>query len=349
MPVSNKTCAPPPIFSPSGITILRAQDTKRKTSPIMNRFSRFLPLLSLLLCFPDWLSAQSPALPEPVYHHLISGGLERSFIVHHPSNVSADQADPLPVVFMFHGSSGNGEKFFRISGWVPKAETEGFLAVFPDGLSYCIEEEGRQKQTTKWNDGKLASYVCEGQELPDDVQFVRDMIAYLDSSFVIDHQRIYASGFSNGAGFSSRLAVELSETLAAVAIVGGGLNLADPVMDRPIPVYQIAGAADDRILEKRVAGDPIPREAALLRADPLIAGQIDPWLSLLDLNDTYQARERRKHTTLYFTEAISGNAEYAFSLVQGLEHRYPNGRNNPAGLVAADLFWTFFSRHSLPQ
>ncbi|MEM7659023.1 MAG: PHB depolymerase family esterase [Bacteroidota bacterium] len=276
--------------------------------------------------------------------------MDRTFLIHAPASTQLGAVEALPVVFMFHGSSGNGEKFFRISGWVPKAEEEGFIAVFPDGLRYCIEEDGRRRHTTKWHDYKLPTYVCEDQALPDDVQFVRDMIAYLDSNFAIDHSRIYASGFSNGAGFVSRLAVEMSETLAAVAIVGGGLYPNDSVMHRPIPVYQVAGGADSRVLEDRAAGSPIPREPDSLRNDPQMASQMDQWVRLLSLTGSYRSKQVRKHTSLYFSDqAQTGSNEYVFSLVRGLEHRYPNEHNNPAGLVAADLFWTFFSRHQLTE
>jgi polyhydroxybutyrate depolymerase len=252
--------------------------------------------------------------------------------------------EPVPVVFMFHGSSGNGEKFYRISGWREKADAEGFIAVFPDGLSYCIEEDGRQKRTTKWNDGKLETYVCPGQALPDDVQFVRDMVAYLDSNFVIDRHRIYASGFSNGAQFVFRLGVEGSDFIAAVAGVGGALQVQGVKPARPLAVFQVAGAADAGILEAR-QGLPMPESPEALREDAVFAPVMDVWQSTLGLSDSYRTRQGEWHYSLGFEE---GGGPYIFALVKGLEHRYPNGENNPAGYVAANRFWEFFSNHPLP-
>ena len=41
-----------------------------------------------------------------------------------------------PLVFMFHGTSGDGERFLRISGWREQADATGLVAVFPTGLRY---------------------------------------------------------------------------------------------------------------------------------------------------------------------------------------------------------------------
>ena len=37
-----------------------------------------------------------------------------------------------------------------------------------------------------------------------------------------------------------------------------------------------------------------------------------------------------------------------FAVLDGLRHKYPNGRNNPAGFEAAPEFWDFFRTHRLP-
>jgi len=305
--------------------------------PYMNLIRLLLPCLLWA-----WLPLRGGAQALPAYHQLETGGYTRTFIVHLPAGYTGQS--PLPVVFMFHGSSGNGEKFFWISGWKEKADAEGFIAVFPDGLSYCIEEDGRRKQTTKWNDGKLETYVCPGQALPDDVQFVRDMVRYLDSAFVIDRRRVFASGFSNGAQFVFRLAIEASDVIAAVAGVGGDLTLSDPVAPRPIPVFQVGGAADPGILERR-GGLPMPSSPEALRTDSLFGPIMDRWVAVLGLGDTYDTQSGDWHYAVGFE---AGGGPYIFALVKGLEHRYPNGGNNPAGYVAADRFWRFFSRHPMP-
>lgn len=302
-------------------------------------------LLSLLLLLGSsliaWAQGLSPS-PTPTSHELLVGGYTRTFIVHVPASYTG--STPLPVVFMYHGSSGDGERFYRISGWREKADAEGFIAVFPDGLRYCVEEDGRTKHITKWNDGKLETYVCPGQALPDDVQFFREMVAYLDSSFSIDRQRVYVSGFSNGANFGARLAVEAGDLIAAVAIVAGTLVLPQPVMVRPLPVFQVAGAADPGLLDLR-GGLPMPLAPDSIRTDSFFAPIIEQWLDLLGLTDAMRARQAPWHGAIGFH---GPGVRYIFAVVEGLEHKYPNGANNPAGYIAANRFWEFFSRHRLP-
>jgi polyhydroxybutyrate depolymerase len=52
-----------------------------------------------------------------------------------------------------------------------------------------------------------------------DVQFARDMIAWLEANTCVDPKRIYASGGSNGGGMTYRLACQAADVIAAVAPV----------------------------------------------------------------------------------------------------------------------------------
>src|SRR5687768_7207417 len=139
-------------------------------------------------------------------------GVDRFFVVAQPS--APAPAEGYPLVFMFHGTTGNGPEFYNISGWKEKADAEGFVAVFPSSRAYCILEEGIETRPTKWNNGDLQSKACPGQEIKDDVAFVRAMIDSVAARLPIDRSRIYASGFSNGGVFTSKLAVEMSDVFA---------------------------------------------------------------------------------------------------------------------------------------
>src|SRR3954471_1436066 len=149
-------------------------------------------------------------------------GYPRRFLVYVPNRGTA--TGTRPVVFMFHGSSGTGDQFLRISGWREQADATGLIAVFPTGLSYRDLDTGRL--TTKWNDGHLDQEVDLGERPPDypggapwpadDVGFTDAMLADVRTQLPVDRHRVYASGFSNGANFAARLGVERSTVLAAV-------------------------------------------------------------------------------------------------------------------------------------
>jgi polyhydroxybutyrate depolymerase len=261
-----------------------------------------------------------------------------------------------PVVFMFHGSGGNGERFLRISGWRQQADATGAIAVFPTGLRYRVLESGRL--STKWNgfqlpadvslDEKPAGYPAGADWPADDVGFVDAMVRDLDDRLPIDRSRVYASGFSNGANFVARLAVERSRVLAAAAMSAGSLDAAH-VAERGVPSYLSVGTLDDRVLEH--TGPPplaaLPLNPLELLALPAIDRTLDAHLQTLGLRKGDVGIERRPHSTSFRWPAAGGNTVLRFGVLEGVHHQYPNGRNNPEGFAAAPEFWDFFAAHPL--
>jgi poly(3-hydroxybutyrate) depolymerase len=81
-------------------------------------------------------------------------GHPRRFVAYVPRR----RAARAPVVLMYHGSSGTGEQFLRISGWREQADATGLVAVFPTGLRYHVLD-GERPHATKWNGFDLASQV----------------------------------------------------------------------------------------------------------------------------------------------------------------------------------------------
>jgi polyhydroxybutyrate depolymerase len=280
-------------------------------------------------------------------------GHPRRYVVYVPERLPG----PAPVVFMFHGSTGTGEQFLRISGWREQADRTGLIAVFPTGLRYRVLESGRL--STKWNDFDLAEKIDLEERPPgypedapmpaDDVGFVDAMLEDLDARLGIDRERLYASGFSNGAGFTARLSVDRSTTFAAVAHSGGGL-LIDQVPERPVPSYITLGTLDDRVLED--SGLPeLPLDPVEILSSPIIEPPLSARLASMGLDeDRYGAIARRDSTLLRWPATGTGprGAVFQFRMIAGLQHRYPNGDNNPAGFAAAPEFWDFFRQHRLP-
>jgi len=283
-------------------------------------------------------------------------GHPREFVVYVPAT-RPTTGSRAPVVFMFHGSSGSGGQFLRISGWREQADAHGLVAVFPTGLRYRMLDSGRR--VTKWNDGDLRSQV-DLDDLPrrypedapfpaDDVCFVDTMLADLGARLPIDRTRIYASGFSNGANFAARLAVERSTVLAAAAFSAGGLHVARSP-ERPIPMSMSVGTRDDGVLAHTGLAE-LPLDPLAILSEPVLGAAIDTHLTTLGLDDRlYGAMARPLYTELRWPAAGTGpdGAVLSFTMLAGLGHSYPNGRNNPAGFEAAPEFWRFFAEHALP-
>src|SRR5262245_9284060 len=189
----------------------------------------------------DSLAAAGTPYVEGVNgRYLMIDGYPRTYVTYVPAGV-LNSADPVPLVVMAHGSTGNGRQFLNISGWREKADQEGLIAVFPTGAMYHRAGAGDELSgwATKWNyfgfDGdEEFDFTDLPPEYPiatspwpaDDVGFIGEMLADLQAALPVDPQRIYATGFSVGANFAARLAVEMADTFAAAAYVGGGLTAA---------------------------------------------------------------------------------------------------------------------------
>jgi poly(3-hydroxybutyrate) depolymerase len=282
-------------------------------------------------------------------------GIDRRYVVYIPDRrpVTGDRA---PVVFMFHGTSGTGEQFLRRSGWREVADDNGFAVVFPTALRYRVLESGRR--VTKWNGFGLEDAIDLEERPPgypedapmpaDDVGFVDEIVNDLLAQLPIDRNRIYASGFSNGADFAARLSVERSTKIAAAAYSAGTLTDATHP-DRPVPTYFTLGTRDDHILEGTGLTE-LPLNPVDILASPIVGPVLDANLATWGLDpDRFGAIARRKSTLLRWppTGTDRNGALFQFRMIAGLRHKFPRDGNNPAGFEAAPEFWEFFEEHPL--
>ncbi|HKK77644.1 MAG TPA: PHB depolymerase family esterase [Saprospiraceae bacterium] len=268
-------------------------------------------------------------------------GEDRHFLVYIPNSYQHNQS--VPLVYMFHGSGGTGHKMYNITGWKAKADQEGFIVVFPTGSKYSITDLGRQQ--TKWNSVGLINAVAPGTELKDDVSLLRALHNSITKSLKIDAQRVYATGFSNGAAFvSSRLLPEVSDLFAALATGSGLFRIAYDIPAGPIPVYTIIGSRDPKIIERDQVA--IPERAADWVNHPVYGPNIDNAISSLDLDPDFRENHQPgKQSTIRFDSENGGNGQYVLTVIADMKHVYPNGKNNPQGYDAAQRFWRFFERH----
>ncbi len=139
-----------------------------------------------------------------VTHTIEVDGRDRHYTVHEPAK--AGQDSPLPVVLVFHGGGSNAGVMARYAKMNDKADDAGFLVVYPSGT-------GRAKRILTWNGGDCCGYAA--RQKVDDVKFVDQMLDDLAKRYRIDKRRVYATGISNGAMISYKLAAELADRIAA--------------------------------------------------------------------------------------------------------------------------------------
>jgi polyhydroxybutyrate depolymerase len=158
-------------------------------------------------------------------------GQTRSYYVYAPTGYDGSST---ALVVDIHGFGSNAGQHSAISGFRNLADSEGFLVTWPDGSSNA------------WNAG-----ICCGAPMTlgtNDVGFLREVVAQIGEEAALDDERIYATGLSNGAAMSHRLACEAADLFAAVAPVAFPVPF-DPMTQcepsRPIPVAMVMGFSDE--------------------------------------------------------------------------------------------------------
>ncbi len=285
-------------------------------------------------------------------------GKAREFIVHVPASYVA--GTPAALVFMFHGTSQDGEKFWSDSGWKEKGEAENIITVYPTALRYFVTDDNRV--VTKWTYSEIATILKPGTEVHDDVEFVQAMLDRIEATWTIDPERIYATGFSNGGSFTTtRVMMEMADVFAAFGVAGSGVltptyqvTPSDETAERSL--YILLGTNDDKVFGNSTAiasgiTDDFPTTAEEFLAHPYIQAIFGRWFAVLGLETTYTAElGRPARETLTFDTSLAGAPnELRIRVVKDMFHIYPGPSDVGIGFQACDLFWDFFEQHPLGE
>ena len=167
--------------------------------------------------------------------NLTIDGVPRQALILASANASRSPKR-LPLLFAFHGHGGN---------MVQTAAQMRFDKVWPESI--VVYMQGLPTATDGDPSGDEPGWQREpGQYGDRDLKFFDALLARLRQVFPVDENRIYATGFSNGAIFTYVLWGARGTTFAALAPVAGekfpGVRLAVP-----IPLLQIAGERDENV------------------------------------------------------------------------------------------------------
>jgi polyhydroxybutyrate depolymerase len=156
-------------------------------------------------------------------------GQTREALVHLPARVAG-----APLILAFHGHGGTmgyaARRFHMHTLW-PDA-----IVVYPQGLP---------TSTPRDRNGRMAGWqMFGGGRLPNrDLTFIDALLATAKTEWHVDPKRIYATGHSNGGGFTFALWGRRPDTFAALApVAAAGQNLIAGA--RPCPLLQIGSPTD---------------------------------------------------------------------------------------------------------
>ncbi|HEY6395013.1 MAG TPA: PHB depolymerase family esterase [Candidatus Binataceae bacterium] len=275
------------------------------------------------------------------------GGLARTYIVHVPAGFYGKMK--LPAVIMLHGAGGSGEQAIGQTGWSAKGDKDDFLAVYPDGTPPDPARPARFLLNPRlWNEGSNRG--SPNIKRPDDIAFISAIIDHLESAYDADSNRIYVTGFSNGASMTYRAGVDLSNRIAAIAPVAGNLQFASLNAAAPVPLLYIVGTQDPLI---PLAGGDVKLPWGNVVTQPPVIRSIDAWRQMLGCGGGQTKLEYDGVKEVEYDQCAKGG-EIVMYTIEGQGHIWPGGGNrlpaqwvgNPTDkLNATDVIWEFFKAH----
>ena len=291
---------------------------------------------------------------------IIVDDLSRRYAVYVPPDLGTA---PAALVFELHGGGIYIEDMTGESGyktpyklWMTLADKEKFIVIYPEGLN------GAYGKPT-WNDCRANSIVSSDA---DDVHFISSLIDKISTQYNIDQSRIYASGTSNGGLMALRLAVELSDRVAAVAAVAAAMPDSSDCGSsaNPISVLFMNGTDDNHLPYNggTISSPPNPDYGTVFSAETSVEmwttfDQTDSIPSVyffpdLDPDDggmvvkyTYANGEKNAQVILY---KVLGGGHSAPSIKEhysALFEKYFNKQNHDIEITTE--VWNFFKNKTL--
>jgi polyhydroxybutyrate depolymerase len=287
---------------------------------------------------PTSATGCSPARPHDAgtsNETIVSDGIERTYLLEVPP--AYDGSDPVPLVLNLHGFGSTAQEQAAYSRFPAKGAAEGFIVLTPQGTG----------DPPYWN-------IVGVGALTDDVAFFRTLLDALEAQLCIDAFRVYATGISNGAGMSSRLACELGDRIAAIGTVAGTSFPRNCDPGRPMPVIAFHGTEDALV---PYGGGPINAGLGLrfnLQAAP-VEESIASWAEHNGCT-TGPAREgvAANIERIVYTGCVQ-NASVELYAIEGGGHTWPGAAMDVPRLGvttheigATELIWAFFLEHPMP-
>jgi polyhydroxybutyrate depolymerase len=211
------------------------------------------------------------------------------------------------LLLVFHGVGDRAQPFVRFTGLARLADRRRFVLAAP---------EMRTGRTT-WELNRRSG--------DDDVARMRRLLDRMRALACTDPARVYLTGFSNGAGFATRLACELAGPVAAVVTVAGSYRATDacPARGARVALMEVHGDADPYFAT-------VPRLLGMWRA-----------------RDRCAARAVVNHPRPGVTRTAWRGCPVERVVLRRTRHVWPGARASaadPTGFRATQAAWAFLSR-----
>jgi len=144
------------------------------------------------------------------------------------------KSKPTPIIFAFHGHGGTMLNMYR---------KIGFEKLWPEAIFICPQGLNTPGMLTD-PEGKRSGWVMNDQTNGNrDLQFFDAMLKTLRAGYKIDNSRVYATGHSNGGGFTYLLWATRPNEFAAFAPTATAAGKLRSILT-PKPALHLMGEAD---------------------------------------------------------------------------------------------------------
>jgi polyhydroxybutyrate depolymerase len=266
--------------------------------------------------------------PHPNTLNYLEHDYVRSYILHVPPAYS--KGTVMPLVIVLHGYTATAEDMEQWTHMDEKADEEGFLVAYPNGLPY------------PWNETNPQAWNCGGQyeewtAHTDDVGFIDAMIEKISAYYTIDPNRIFITGHSNGSRMTYRLGFELSQKIAAIAPVSGQMVYeSEEIPDYPVSVLHLHALDDETV---KYYGQFNPNETMYASVDSILT----LWSSYYSCNTIPDTILTTNDYLVKSWNCNESNTDIILYVMQRGGHQWFTVENS--GISANDIIWDFFKSH----
>lgn len=182
-------------------------------------------------------SAQTvPALAATLEHRSwMVDGVKREALIHVPASAHT-QASPL--LFVFHGHGGSMQS---------AASSFNFQTLWPEAIVVYMQGLATPAHLVDPTGNEAGWQAEPGDEGDRDLKFFDVVLASLRQQFSVDDARVFATGHSNGGGFTYLLWAARGDRFAAVAPSSTIIPRQSVSQLKPKPVLHVAGEKDQLV------------------------------------------------------------------------------------------------------
>ncbi len=257
---------------------------------------QFLLASALLASIASTVFAQSKSMSF--------GGVNRTYVLHVPTGLPANP----PLMFVLCGRGMTGAQQQSSTQMDKIADREKFIVAYPDPIDMIWDQAGTS-----------------------DFRYIVALLDTLVAKYQIDRNRIYAAGFSQGAGMTHALGCNYADKFAAIAPVSGNIP-ATCTPSRAIPMFLTFGTKDIATPAKFMSST---ESWAKLNACPTTP----------TLSRPYPASNPNSLVTRIAYGPCKNGTEVIADSIQGGPHEWPMDTRTKVN--NSEEVWTFFKKFSL--